>query len=214
MTKINFNSIITKSYETLILQDNLTFPLDIFNLKLNLNVKIITYEELAKTGNISFDSVLEAASNADAFRFKKGDNYIIAYNNRIPFLPRKRWSIAHEYGHIVLGHKEQSQKNEVEANFFAANLLLPRCILKELINKRDDITRDYIKIKFGISNEATEKFFSNINSNGFNYFSNEYDDIILLKSKKFISSEIKNSRKNQQIIDDEMQEKRNSWLYE
>ena len=37
---IDFENIISKAYETLIIQDNLLFPLDVFNIKLNLNMKI------------------------------------------------------------------------------------------------------------------------------------------------------------------------------
>ena len=100
------------------------------------------------------------------------------------------------------------------SKFFAANLLLPQCILKELLIKRGDITKDYLKGKFSISEEAAAKYLARINGRGFDYFKNEYDDIILEKSKLFLNNEIKNSKFFQIKLEDEMQEKRNDWMYE
>ena len=54
MMKINFNNIIEKAYETLILQDKLTFPLDVFNIKIKKNVKILTFTDLAKLNQCTF----------------------------------------------------------------------------------------------------------------------------------------------------------------
>ena len=114
----------------------------------------------------------------------------------------------------MLNHQKQCDQNEVEANFFAANLLLPQCVLKELLLKRGNITKDYLKSKFSISEEAAEKYLSRINGRGFDYLVNEYDDIIINKAKKFLDNEIKNTRRYQLLIEEEMQDKRNSWLYE
>ena len=127
---------------------------------------------------------------------------------------RIRWSIAHEYGHIVLNHKNQSDQNEIEANIFAANLLLPRCILKELLKKRDFIDKKYLQNKFSISGEAANKYFSNINSRGFNFYKNEYDDIIIVKAEEFIKRETNNSNKSIIQSEEEMQLERDKWLYE
>lgn len=213
-SSIDFDNITSKAYETLIIQEDLFFPLDIFNIKLNKDIIIISFDEMANRSNTNYETIKELADGADAFKHDYEEITFIIYDNKINSTGRKRWSIAHEYGHIVLNHKKQSAKNEVEANFFAANLLLPQCILKELVLKRGDITKDYLKNKFSISEEAAEKYLSKINGRGFDYFKNEYDDIIINKTKKFLDNEIKNSRRYQMKIEDEMQEERNNWLYE
>ena len=213
-SKIDFKSIISKAYETLILQEKLTFPLDIFSIKLNKNIKIISFEELAIKSNNSYEQIKEMSQGADAYEYEHNGLLLIVYDNRINSIGRIRWSIAHEYGHIVLKHKKQCDKNEVEANFFAANLLLPECILKELLQKRGDITKEYLKDKFSISEESAEKYLSRINGRGFDYFKNEYDDIIINKARIFLNNEIKNSRRYQIMIEDQMQEERNNWMYE
>lgn len=213
--KINFEYIITKAYEILILQPKLEFPLNILNLKTNLNIKILTFSELARLNNCTFEEIASISDGAEAFKYEAKGLILIVYNEKITNTNRIRWSIAHEFGHIVLNHKgQQSDQFEIEANFFAANLLLPRCLLKELVNKRDFIDLNYLQKKFSISKEASEKFFSNINSRGFNYFQNEYDDIILAKCEKFINSEIKDSKKMQLLDEESMQAERDNWLYE
>ena len=98
--------------------------------------------------------------------------------------------------------------------FFAANLLLPECVLKELLQKRGNITKEYLMNKFSISEEAAEKYLSKVNGRGFDYFKNDYDDIIINKARSFLNNEIKNSKRYQMMIEEEMQEKRNNWMYE
>lgn len=67
--------------------------------------------------------------------------FIIIYNNTEPST-RCRFTIAHELGHIFLGHLltnktayrtfELSDDNESAANVFARDLLAPACVLHEL----------------------------------------------------------------------------------
>ena len=212
--KIDFDNIVSKAYETLILQDRITFPIDVFNIKFNKDIKIISFEELALRSNNSYEQIKEISQGSDAFKYEQNNLLLIVYDDRINSIGRIRWSIAHEYGHIVLKHKDQCNKNEVEANFFAANLLLPECVLKELLQKRGNITKEYLMNKFSISEEAAEKYLSKVNGRGFDYFKNDYDDIIINKARSFLNNEIKNSKRYQMMIEEEMQEKRNNWMYE
>lgn len=56
---------------------------------------------------------------------------------------RQRWTVAHELGHIVLGHVAGEQAvvdAEFEADAFAGSLLAPRCVLDEIgITRPPDI---------------------------------------------------------------------------
>ena len=45
---------------------------------------------------------------------------------------RKSWTIAHEIGHILLEHVDDGRVSEIEANFFAAELLMPEEVLSAL----------------------------------------------------------------------------------
>lgn len=78
--------------------------------------------------------------DSDGFLFRMGGVPVIFYNQSRP-VGRQRFTVAHELGHLVLGHKgplinrEPSSKDnpvEREANVFAANLLAPACVLRGL----------------------------------------------------------------------------------
>lgn len=45
---------------------------------------------------------------------------------------RQRFTIAHELGHLYLGHRTDGPAEEREANWFAGQLLMPDCVLREM----------------------------------------------------------------------------------
>ena len=68
-----------------------------------------------------------------------GNQWFIIYDDSLPF-ERKRFTIAHELGHIVLGHPlvvgfharttgKKLPQTESEANIFASRFLAPACVL-------------------------------------------------------------------------------------
>lgn len=75
----------------------------------------------------------------------------VIFINQNDSIPRQRFSAAHELGHILLGHvgkyrlvnREPSAKDnpiEQAANVFAARLVEPACVLKELnVRSAEDI---------------------------------------------------------------------------
>ncbi len=81
---------------------------------------------------------------SDGFTVYHKNKYYIFYNERRS-LERCRFTIAHELGHIFLGHLQDNQvtsinrepdpadtKEEHMANIFASRLLAPACVLYEL----------------------------------------------------------------------------------
>lgn len=69
---------------------------------------------------------------------------------------RQRFTVAHEIGHLVLGHSRHSSNKsdsiEVEANNFAAELLMPLQTLKENYFSLKDVK--VLARKFFVSEEA------------------------------------------------------------
>lgn len=72
-------------------------------------------------------------------------SYIISINENIP-LYQQRFTLAHELGHYILAHGEKYDKDvvlyhheqhldadEIEANAFSAELLMPKAVLRHLI---------------------------------------------------------------------------------
>lgn len=61
-----------------------------------------------------------------------GTVYLVLYNEDTANRSRRAFTLAHEVGHIYLGHTRDSDKEEREANAFAAQLLAPSILVHEL----------------------------------------------------------------------------------
>lgn len=106
-----------------------------------LPVKI---SDVAKKSNISIikNSVVNILQSAQSgMTYFQGDKFFIVYNDNEPS-ERCRFTVAHELGHIFLGHIlletpkyrtfAYTDENESAANIFARDLLAPACVLHEL----------------------------------------------------------------------------------
>ncbi|MBR4615366.1 MAG: ImmA/IrrE family metallo-endopeptidase, partial [Kiritimatiellae bacterium] len=104
--------------------DARTMPLEIFEVASALDCSPIPYHAL---GPVLFP-VLAKYSEDGFSAWHMGNKWTIYYNGRKP-IPRQRFTIAHELGHVMLGHKEHSVLAEHEANHFAAAALCPLPLL-------------------------------------------------------------------------------------
>lgn len=95
----------------------------------------------------------------DGVHFLDKGNVVIGYNENSAYC-RKRFTIAHEMGHFLLKHLDRTPdvdfytKNpvEVEANQFAAELLMPLSFIKEDFKNNQNIKK--IAQKYRVSEEA------------------------------------------------------------
>lgn len=110
---------------------------------------------------------------------RRGDSSTIAVNQQDSFV-RKRFTIAHECGHLILSHKGEvfvdkqvvNRRNatsslaideqEIEANQFAASLLMPR---EDVVSHLDQLSKSCRQLpmlielmarSFGVSKKAME----------------------------------------------------------
>lgn len=131
------------AYEALNKHNISDFPIDFLNiLKSYKNLKVITYSEMAKRQNCTVDEIIEINSSEDGVIHYHGkrDQYIIAYNEQVEPAERIYWTLAHEFGHYLMGHHKESTRAslarnsltekeydvfEVEANFFARHFVTP-----------------------------------------------------------------------------------------
>ena len=72
-----------------------------------------------------------------------GEYYAIGFNQNEPWC-RRRFTIAHEIGHMLFGHvcfknKGLKDDNEKEADVFAAELLIPTTLIKKDFQKLPDV---------------------------------------------------------------------------
>lgn len=124
------------------------FPLDVFTIAACLmEIELHPYSE----GN-DHEQVLFLKQSRDGFSAFVPERkcFAIYYNDSLP-LVRQRFTIAHEIGHIYLGHiNKDDPACEEEANFFARNLLAPEAVLiSENIDDLKAVTR-----RFGVSSSC------------------------------------------------------------
>lgn len=138
--------------------DDISLPVPIKRIVKSIkNCKLVPYSRHMKKYHMSYKEMIEFTESLDACTDYNAttDRYIIYYNDiekNIVNSNRYRWNIAHELGHIMLNHHKENYKTrifrsslsdyeynslEIEANYFAAYLLVPYSVL--YIKKIDDV---------------------------------------------------------------------------
>jgi len=164
---------------------------------------------------------IEAFGSEAAVIQQKRGKYIIFYNQD-DYAPRVKFSILHEFGHYRFGHKLKNYHDEaeyacveVEANCFAAQLLMPEQVINELKKRGAIITVDFLKKHFGVSEEAARKRVETMGKVNYKWRSSDekvFDETILFKYKDFIDAVLPKKNKFNWYEDEyEMQRERESW---
>ena len=155
-TILNTNQIETKASQVLREHGLFSIPVDPVILANNIGIKV--------------NNAVFSDDNLSGLIAKRGDNVSILVNKSDPPY-RKRFTIAHELGHHFLhllsdgefvDNKvdlfrdseagDQSKQIEVQANQFAAALLMPSELVKIEYQKNNDISN--LARKFNVSEEA------------------------------------------------------------
>lgn len=166
--KFYINNLVLKLYSQL---PRIKYPLDLNEvLSLIPNCKLMSYQKFADINHCSVNDVIALCQS------KSGCTHYDVETNRYLILVnlaetsnygRRRWTIAHEIGHIVCGHhilsavdriaensfaQINNQDYEIEADYFVTTLLSPLPLFKafEIQSARD------IQNTFGLSAEASD----------------------------------------------------------
>ena len=107
------------------------FPVNCFEVAFLLGIAIKTYAEFNAE-----DAAFIVSKCEDGFTIRKGEKYIIYYNDAID-RNRIKFTIWHEIAHIQLGHLERDcnlayEWQEEEANHFAAYVMAPLVFVHRL----------------------------------------------------------------------------------
>ena len=166
------------------------------------DIKFKSFAEMEKKG---IPSSFWLSNDAELIELN-GRN-IIFYNQDINDVHRMRFSILHEVGHYYMQHNlselRQIKKKdtdafynvysiyEKEADFFAASILMPDVIIKELIKRGYKITQDFLVKKFNVSYKAAEvkiNMFRKFNSYGLFDLEDNFESYILQKYIRFVNN--------------------------
>lgn len=92
-------------------------------------LSVMSYDEAAELLDLPSDAFARRCSEAEAFvlRDDRGRSVLVYRQDGNP--ARLRFTLAHELGHIVLGHQDSAPAREREADCFASHLLCPRPVL-------------------------------------------------------------------------------------
>lgn len=106
--------------------------------------------------------------------------YLILFNDKVKSRRRKSFTLAHEVGHVMLNHESDGAVQESEANCFAAELLLPRILVRELQKGSSfRITAHEVADIFAVSKAVCENQMESLMNN--HNFSD--DERVLLKKQ-------------------------------
>lgn len=137
MTKNEYYRILKLTWSVLLECNISELPVKVSSICKHYNIALIKYT----AANDNYKTAVEyhVGVKSDGFAIKKQNRYLIFYNDMCNS-GRCRFTIAHELGHILLGHvprnglvnREPSSNDdpiEQAANMFAARLLAPACVL-------------------------------------------------------------------------------------
>ena len=123
------------------------FPYYVYKVALKFADRIIPYSKLKGKPNGYAKAM---AMSKDGFTLQMDDGRWRIYYNDDNNIPRCRFTLMHEVGHIWLGHNQSTEVTESSADFFARYCLVPPAIVHHFHCKNEQ----EIASHFWISDEA------------------------------------------------------------
>lgn len=184
ITKQDYFRIRNLAWEFLLQFKISTLPLRFTNVCNELNLKLIKYTQLErhlaehKLDKHDIEALEKQLNQSSGAMVRLDDENCLFYNDQFP-IEVQRFTVAHELGHYYLKHRNIDEddtiaynKAEMEANMFAARILMPLCVLKELkIKSVQDVmdiclvSEDAAKYRYKRLNEVVtprNKFYTNL----------------------------------------------------
>ncbi len=141
-----------------------SLPVDLGKIAVLNRIKIVSYESCAECYDMDIERLYKEVS-ALGFSFRAGEHYVAAVNRNACGKQRRRWTIAHELAHILLGHVNEGigcrdEGCERDADSFAGELLAPLSVLHFCcVSSAEEIAR-----LCGLSKQAAEIRFRQLTS--------------------------------------------------
>lgn len=217
----NFKKLYRCANEILVLSSSVNeFP---FKTKELVNeqadIKLCTFEKARKKYHID----ISCFGSDSAILMEMQGAHIIFYNQAEDPC-RIRFSILHEFGHYILGHELNLKREErlygiqeIEANCFAAQLLMPEQLLRVCLKRGKHLSDEYIMESFGVSREAAQRRRKTLAKTSYEWRTREeveYDDIILQKYKDVLNRIAPLPRQYSYTFEDDLEreQERSYWM--
>lgn len=168
-----------KAIDTLIEYGTNSLPISVKKISNNLPIKILfnTYSHLIRHQGFTYSEVCRAYKSEDGAAILNGDTYCILYNDMDRSSQRIRFTLAHELGHIILGHLEfdaclcrlsdyEYDVLEKEANQFASQLLSPEPLIYDILKTSHSISTSQIHSIFDISYQSADCVLKRMDTRG------------------------------------------------
>lgn len=141
--------VLDAAYGCLLEQEWRTLPVEPEAFK--LDAVILSFQAYAQLAEIPVTRLLKEPALAEGCSVSglHGRN-ILLFNADAP-VSRQRFTVAHELGHLLLGHTLQDGRQESEADYFASVLLMPDALLAALQRRRLLLTEAFLMRIFGVS---------------------------------------------------------------
>lgn len=162
MNKPNFRLCEKLATQLLSIQDIASTKIDIRKLKYDKNIFFDTIQNYATLTHTPIENFInpktQLLSEGCCIPIKENGNeiYLVLYNDKDQSDEHLNWTLAHEIGHIYMGHQYDSEIQEIEAHFFAAQLLMPEYVIF-MMSKLGKLTADDIYMLFNVSLPAARK---------------------------------------------------------
>ncbi|GAB7391608.1 ImmA/IrrE family metallo-endopeptidase [Lactococcus garvieae] len=150
-------------------------PINLKKLIRSYHIQLQSYTQFSKDLNISIEMVVKLCASDDGCIMKRSDGtYLLLYNDLVNHIGRIRFTLAHEFGHFILKHHNETKDTiisrgnpfsrlkdqrydrfEQEANYFAKRLLAPIPLVDEYTSNFNTsfLTPKIISEIFGTSKE-------------------------------------------------------------
>ena len=146
-----------KARQIIVKQEIKSFITDIPEMKFDKPLCFETFSGYAKTIGVPVSVYAQIEDGCTLIHSDPHGRktYLILTRETSP--QRRRWTLAHEIGHVCLEHVRDEDKEEREANSFASELLIPELVVLELQRRlgRSLISEEISRL-FGVSLAAAD----------------------------------------------------------
>lgn len=199
MISPNYKRATNMAYKTIIDNlDNFMLPINVIGILKSLkNVKLKPYSKVCNEFDYTYEELLDFFPSEYGFNLydDKNGNYLVLYND-YKEETTVFFTLAHELGHIILKHKEDTNINNKEADCFARNLLCPIPIVDDVCMTNPD---DYM-LFFGISEPMADVSLNFQDSD--RYYIKDYYYEAIKEAFSFITHRTDNNIKTMEAIID------------